>query len=132
MLPETGVSMTWRGPRTPRNPIYTDKQHKANRKYWQAQRLPCARCGHWIDYDGPQYLLVNGRRKQNPRYLVVGHKVSVRRATAAGWTVEQINALSNSQPECASCSNSSGAREGQQAQRAKQRRRRVLNTSRQW
>ena len=127
--------MTWRGPRTTHSPIYADPQHKRNRAHWQRLRIPhCARCGRWIDYDGPQYLLDSyGRRHQNLRRLVAGHIVSVRKALQLGWTIAQINALTNSQPECQQCSNSSGAREGQRAQRTKQRRRKtMINASRQW
>jgi hypothetical protein len=109
--------MTWRGPRTPSNPIRKDRQHRTrNRKYWQTMRLPCARCGGPIDYTGKLYL-PNGR--QNPRYLVVGHIVSVADAQRLGWTDQQINSLANSQPECLDCSNRSGAKAGQRAQRAK-------------
>jgi hypothetical protein len=80
-------------------------------------RLPCAVCGGPIDYTGPRYFVVNGKRIQNPRALVVGHIVSRYAAKRLGWTVVQINALSNSQPECQRCSNKSGARLGQQVQR---------------
>jgi 5-methylcytosine-specific restriction endonuclease McrA len=109
--------VTWRGPRKPSNPIRNDRQHRTrNRKYWQTMRLPCARCNGVIDYTGPLYL-PSGR--QNGKYLVVGHIVSVADATRLGWTSQQINALSNSQPECLSCSNRSGAKAGRRAQRTK-------------
>jgi hypothetical protein len=29
-------------------------QWKQHRVYWKRQPLPCARCGGWIDYDGPR------------------------------------------------------------------------------
>jgi hypothetical protein len=125
--------MTWRGPRTSSNPIYSTRSWRNIRKHWQQLGLPCARCGYKIDYLGPKYLLINGKRKQNPYSLAVGHIVSVRKATILGWTEAQTNALSNTQPEHLACSNSSGAREGQRAQRAKQRVMATrINTSRRW
>lgn len=81
------------------------------RGHWQRLRQPCARCGGPIDYDGPRHLLASGRRRLNPRYLCVGHKVSRRQALLLGWTEEQTNAIANTQPECQDCSNRSGAAE---------------------
>jgi hypothetical protein len=46
----------------------------------------------------------------------VGHIISRHRARQLGWPDAQINALSNTQPECASCSNRSGAKLGRQIQ----------------
>jgi 5-methylcytosine-specific restriction endonuclease McrA len=66
-----------------------------------------------IDYDGPRYL---PGRKQNPRYLIVGHIVSRHRARELGWPEARIHALANTQPECQSCSNRSGAKLGRQIQ----------------
>ena len=112
--------MTWRGPRTTRDPLLTTHHwRKVVRPYWQRLRQPCARCGKPIDYDGPRYVVVAGKRTLNPRYLVVGHKVDRYTAKRMGWTEQQINAIANSQPECQSCSNSSGARLGQRVQAAK-------------
>jgi hypothetical protein len=132
--------MTWRGPRKQSSPIRRNsRQHRTrNRKYWETMRLPCARkatkqcqaLNGWIDYDGTLYL-PNGR--QNPRYLVVGHIVSVADAQRLGWTEQQINALSNSQPECLACSNKSGAQAGRMAQRKARVRVRVgMDDSRRW
>lgn len=91
------------------SPGLGNRKHRVhNRAHWQALRLPCARCGHAIDYDGPR-ILPNG--KHNPRYLVVGHIVSRMDALALGWTLERINDLSNTQPECWTCSVTSGARD---------------------
>ena len=56
-----------------------------------------------------------------PGQFVAGHIVSRRKARLLGWLPEQINALANLRPECRSCSNRSGAREGQQARQAKLR-----------
>lgn len=80
------------------------------RGHWQRQRLPCARCNRAIDYDAPRYL--PGTRKVNQRTLVVGHIIGRHEARILGWSDEQINALQNTQPECAKCSNQSGARYG--------------------
>lgn len=84
------------------------------RGYWQqpANRRPCARCGRRIDYDAPRYW--PGTRRVNGASLVVGHIVGRHQAKALGWSDEQINALSNTQPECARCSDSSGATYGNQ------------------
>src|SRR5215203_164723 len=106
--------MAWRGPRTARDPLLASKQHRANQQYWRTQRLPCAICGAMIMYDGPYYL--PGTRRLNPRSLVVGHIVSRHRAKQLGWTERQINALTNTRPECRDCSNKGGARLGQKVQ----------------
>ena len=69
-----------------RDPALYSRQHRDhNRRYWQALRLPCARCGGRIDYTGPLDL-PNGLK--NPRYLVVGHKISRTEALleAGRWT----------------------------------------------
>ena len=58
-----------------------------------------------------------------PGQFVAGHIVSRRNAKLLGWPEAQTNSLANLRPECRSCSNRSGAREGQQAQRAKVKRR---------
>lgn len=87
------------------------------RRHWIAKRLPCARCNQPIDYDGQRYHMVNGERRLNPRYLVVGHKVDRYTAKRMGWTEQQINSIDNTQPECARCSHSSGAKLGQKLSR---------------
>jgi hypothetical protein len=120
-LIERGKSlMTWRGPRTPNDPVLTSHHWRTVvRPYWQRRRLPCSRCGCAIDYDGPRYLTTpSGKRAMNPRALVVGHIVSRYAARRAGWTEAEINALSNTQPECQACSNRSGARLGQRVRSA--------------
>jgi hypothetical protein len=93
--------MTWRGPRKPRDPLLDTPLFRANRAQLKRLRLPCAICRRSIDYT-------------QPRAFVAGHVVSRRKAKLLGWTPAQINALSNLQPECRSCSNKTGAREGQQ------------------
>lgn len=80
------------------------------RRHWQQQRLPCARCGRPIDYDTGRYL--PGTRRVNPASLAVGHIVGRDQAKRLGWTEQQINALSNTQPEHARCSDRSGAQYG--------------------
>jgi hypothetical protein len=109
------VLMPW-APRGDADPVLTSSAWRRDRDYWKAQRLPCARKGCRIDYDGPRWFYVDGQRRQNPAYLVVGHKVSRYRARQLGWTEAQINARSNQQPECQDCSNKSGARLGRQVQ----------------
>jgi 5-methylcytosine-specific restriction endonuclease McrA len=128
--------MTWRGPRKPRDPLLDTPLFRANRAQLKRLRLPCAICGRVIDYT-------------QSGAFVAGHIVSRRKAKLLGWTPAQINALSNLRPECRSCSNKTGAREGQQAQRAKLKRQakigmaatksaprgtdlRIFDTSRDW
>lgn len=102
------------------DPLLTsDYWRKTVRGHWLAKRLPCTRCGRAIDYDGPRLVVVRGRRKVNPRSLVVGHKVGRHEARRRGWTDAQINALSNTQPECAKCSASSGASYGNRLRQPK-------------
>ena len=127
--------MPWRGPKTAasRDPLlHSTAWRRTIRQHWQRLRLPCARCRRPIDYDGPQYLVVRGRKKQNPRYLVVGHIVSRYEAKRRGWTEQQINSLTNTQPECVACSNRSGAQLGQRVQRATLSSSQRLDTSRRW
>jgi hypothetical protein len=117
--------VTWRGPRTPKDPLLNTPQFRTNRAALKRLRLPCAICGRAIAYD-------------QPHAFVAGHIVSRRKAKLLGWTASQINALSNLRPECKPCSNKTGAREGQQAQRAKLKGTaqvknvRVFDTSREW
>jgi hypothetical protein len=109
--------MTWRGPRKPRDPLLDTPLFRANRATLKRLRLPCAICGRAIDYT-------------KPNAFVAGHIVSRRKAKLLGWTAAQINALTNLRPECRPCSNKSGAREGQQAQRAKLKQTRQATVSR--
>jgi hypothetical protein len=124
--------MAWRGPRTANDPLLTNHHWRVTvRNHWKRLRLPCARCHRPIAYDAPRYL--GGRRRVNPRALVVGHIVDRYAAKRMGWTDEQINALTNTQPECVDCSNKSGARLGQKVQRARQAQQQPpTNTSRRW
>jgi hypothetical protein len=117
------------------DPLLTTKAWRVDiRQHWIRLGLPCARCGGAIEYGAPRYLA--GTRRVNPRSLVVGHIVGRDQAKRMGWTDAQINALSNTQPECARCSDSSGARYGNRKRgqvRAVLKRARVeLDTSRAW
>jgi hypothetical protein len=101
-----------RGPGTT-DPALSGAEYTRNRALLRracaANRAPCARCRGAIDYDGPRYLLVNGKRRLNPRSFVAGHIVA--RAH------HPDHSLSNLQPECARCSWTSGARLGNQRQK---------------
>jgi hypothetical protein len=77
--------------------------------YWrglldQGYDLYCARCGRLIT-----------ALRLTPWSLDVGHVVSRADARALGWTVEQANALGNTQPEHARCGRSAGATDGNRA-----------------
>lgn len=85
------------------DPLLNGSDWRALRAHWRALRLPCARCGHPIDYED---------RTRGPRSLVVGHIVSRLEARSLGWTKAQINHVTNTQPECSTCSSSSGAADG--------------------
>jgi hypothetical protein len=81
-----------------------DPEYIRNRGIIRAQRRPCARCGGPIAYDQPYWLVINGKRRVNPRAFVAGHI----RSGAKGGGHE----LSNLQPECARCSLRSGGTDG--------------------
>jgi hypothetical protein len=91
------------------DPAINNRTWRKLREQVKALRLPCVRCGGWIDYD-------NAYGKQNPRSFVLGHRVSRREARARGWTAAQMNDPVNLQPECRSCSNRSGAQLGRSLQ----------------
>jgi hypothetical protein len=71
---------------------------------------PCG--GEPIDYDGPTFWVVNGKRQLNPRALVIGHVVSRYEAKRLGWTAAMINDISNTRPERMDHSLRSGGRLG--------------------
>lgn len=120
--------MAW-GRRQDSDPLLSTHAWRTTiRQHWIRLRLPCARCHRPIDYDGPR-TMPNGRL--NRRYLIVGHIVDRYTARRKGWTDEQINALSNTQPECFDCSNRSGARLGQQVSSIR-RQVKILDRSRPW
>jgi len=125
----------WRGPRTARDPLLVTATHRSNRAYWLALAktagLRCALCGCAIAWRKEYHRLPNG--KENGNYLVVGHIISRYAAKQMRWTEAQINALSNSRPECKRCSNKTGAQLGRQLQHRKRNRTRIdLDTSREW
>jgi hypothetical protein len=103
--------MTWDKTRASddNDPVINSRQWRKLRERIAALRLPCARCGGWIDYG-------NVFGKQDPRSFVLGHRVSRREAKARGWTAAQMNSPANLQPECRSCSNKSGAKLGRALQ----------------
>lgn len=75
-------------------------------RYWRGLldhrgTLDCARCGRPIT-----------TARRTPWSLDVGHVVSRAEARARGWTVQQANALANTQPEHSRCSRSAGASDG--------------------
>jgi hypothetical protein len=108
--------MAWRGSRNGRSDplLHTPAWRRVIRPYWKRRRLPC-QCGcggQPIDYDGPTYVIVNGKRRLNPRSLVIGHIVSRYEAKRLGWTAEQINSIANTRPERMDHSLRSGGRLG--------------------
>ena len=107
--------MPW-APRGDADPALTTRSWRKIRKYWQAQGLPCSICHRMIDYGGPRFYLVGGKRRMNPRYLCVGHITSRHEARQRGWSEAEVNCIENTRPECQRCSNSSGARLGRQIQ----------------
>jgi DNA/RNA endonuclease G (NUC1) len=94
---------------------------KAVRRHWlqKAPRPPCARCGAEIDYTGPR----------GPWSLDIGHIVGRDIARRLGWTEEEINHLSNTQPEHARCNRRDGVRYGN---RKRGRIKAPLITTHQW
>lgn len=98
--------MAWR---SSKDPLLSSQLYRRNRAWLRRQKLPCAVCGRSIDYTQPDA-------------FVAGHSVARHKAKLLGWTEEQINALSNLRPECRQCSHRTGAREGNQAKRAKRHR----------
>jgi hypothetical protein len=114
--------VTWRGPRkSAKDPLLARASHyRRNRQHWLALArtlgLRCSLCGCVIEWRKEYQRLPGGR--ENANYLVIGHVTSRYHAKRMGWTEQQINALSNSRPECKRCSNRSGAQLGQQVQRA--------------
>lgn len=76
------------------------------RAYWRSRPdVPCARCGRPIDYESPRYSTgTNGRRRENPWALDVGHVIPRYLGGA--------HDLSQTQPEHVRCSRRAGAIEG--------------------
>lgn len=113
------------------DPLLTTTEWRVTiRKHHIRAGLPCARCGKAIQYGAPRYL--PGTKRVNPRSLVVGHIVERDRAKRLGWSDQQINALSNTQAECARCSDRSGAIYGNSKRGRVRAMRAVLKTTRAW
>jgi hypothetical protein len=124
------------GPRGKPDPLLTSTGWKRVRAHWIDQRLPCQapRCvmsSRVIDYDGPYWLTVRGRKTINPWAFHCGHIVSRRTARQLGWPESEVNSVANTRPEHAQCSVKAGAREGRAVQSVTTTRRKLI-TSRQW
>ena len=85
------------------DPLLKTSQWQANRRYWVANATACELCGVALDVS------VGAR---GPHAMDVGHIVSRRDAKRMGWSAREINALSNTRPECRTCSRSAGGRVG--------------------
>jgi len=115
--------------------VYAARPLPQLRAYWRhVERLPCARCGGQIDYDGPTYVQVwvDGRlkRKGNPFALDVGHKVE------ADLDKRKWYAPIDTQPEHARCNRKAGAQYGNRKRGRESMQRKAfrvtLRTSQRW
>jgi hypothetical protein len=108
--------MAWRGPHGGPDPLLWKRRWRTGvRAYWVEEgrrqgHLRCARCHRLIDFLAPKYY--PNTKIINPRSLVIGHIRSRSVMTALGYDDHVINDLANSQPECARCSWTSGAKQG--------------------
>jgi hypothetical protein len=113
--------MAWRGPHNGPDPLLWKRRWRTGvRAYWVAEGkragyLRCARCNRLIDFLGSRY--IEGTRKLNPLALCIGHVHDRASMKRLGYRDDQINDLGNSQPECARCSWTSGAKQGNAMQR---------------
>jgi hypothetical protein len=74
-----------------------------------ALKVRQASTGKPIDYDAKYFVtMADGRRKVNPVAFACGHRVGRDLAASLGWSDDQINAISNTAPEHASCPGRSG------------------------
>lgn len=101
----------------PTDPLLSTPAYLAARAHWRRVATHCARCGIQLDK-------TIGSR--SPRAIQTGHIVGRHEARKLGWSDAQINALSNTRPECRTCNLSAGARYGNSV-RVRRRR-----TSRAW
>lgn len=85
------------------DPLLKGKDWDAVRAYWVGRRQPCHLCGKRVNY---------ARGATGDDAFDCGHIVSRDEAKVMGWSRAQINALSNTRPECRQCSRSSGASYG--------------------
>lgn len=83
------------------DPLLKGPGWNAVRRYWIAQKPCCVKCGTPLN---------TTRGHRGPDALDVGHIVGRDEAKAMGWTRAQINALTNTQPECRRCNRRDGAR----------------------
>jgi 5-methylcytosine-specific restriction endonuclease McrA len=85
-----------------------DRAYRINRaillRTSRREQAPCSRCGGPIDYDGPRYIRLSGRRHENPAAFDAGHIIAI----IEGGT----HALDNLQAEHARCNRSAGAHLG--------------------
>lgn len=109
----------------------------AIKRYWRYWRLPCARCGKDIDYDGYRYYWVYQRgtpvRICNQWSLDVGHiinRMDDPRLHSDRWDSGAKYAPEETQPEHVYCNRSAGARDGNRKRRVKKGT--TLRTSRRW
>ena len=86
------------------DPALKTQRYRRNREIIRRKRWPCARCGAAIDYDGPRFVTVEGRRVENPWAFDCGHIID----RALGGSEE----LWNLQPEHVVCSRKAGAKLG--------------------
>jgi ferredoxin len=91
--------------RQPADPIYRHPSYAAAVKHWRANGTHCARCGTTLD---------RTPGATGPTAYQCGHIIDKHTARAAGWPIEAINAITNTQPECQRCNTSHGARLGNQ------------------
>jgi len=88
---------------------YAHRSWAAAVRHWRTQqrrrRLVCARCGDPIA----------AGRQRGPAALDVGHIIGVSVARELGWTIGEMNAVSNTQPEHQRCNREAGARAGNAA-----------------
>jgi hypothetical protein len=102
----------------PPDPLLLSSSWRAIQAYWNALGLPCGRCGLAINYQAPG---------TSPFGLHVGHIIGRDQARLMGWSDDMINALANTRPEHARCSEQAGARYGN---RKRGQRRRTVRTAR--
>ena len=104
--------------------VYRHKSWVATVKVWQRRRP--------TECEAPKCQRLDGRAilPGHPLWgMDVGHIVSVRDALRAGWSIEEINAVTNSRPEHARCNRHAGAKVGG---RVRSRRLSAPITSRAW
>lgn len=89
---------------------YHHRSWAAAVRHWKRQRgrLQCARCGG----------VISRAPGRGPDRLDVGHIIGVASARGAGWTIEEMNAISNTQPEHQKCNREAGGRAGVAARAA--------------